>query len=242
MFQGYPWLVFKVGILEKVLSDKDYFNIDDDFEHEDKLIKEMVKLEIVVTTVHFAEIFAANLLALSRYEKTYHKKLLEYNTGEIKDFYEGINAKSNSYIVKLMCYPDLNQIYDGVMLNDVVESCKLVKSFLIEIGKYYLDNLQIYNSYKHGFRIGIAEGSNEDGTNPRMQLIYPTSKDNLAEVTIKLGLDINKESSYCYRMYDILSNVVNTFSQRFLDEKSEFSMRVWHLKESFNEGLKKPLS
>ncbi|MCW4048785.1 MAG: hypothetical protein NWE89_03515 [Candidatus Bathyarchaeota archaeon] len=230
MFQGYPWLVIKIGILEKVLSDEDYFKIGDNYERENRLLKEMIKLEIMVTTVHFAEVFAANLLSLSRYEKTYHKKLLEYNTGEIKDFYDSINVKSNDYVAKLLCYPDLDQL-DSVMLNEVVESCNLVKNFLTEIGKYYLDNLQIYNSYKHGFRIGIAEGSNENGTNPRMQLIYPMSTKNLAEVTIRLGLEIKKESSYCFKMYDILNNVVKTFSQRFLDEKSEFNVTVWRLRE-----------
>lgn len=229
MFQGYPWLVMKVGILKKVLSEEDFLKIGDEYEKEDRLLRNMIKLEILVSTVHFAEVFAANLLSLSTYEKAYHKKLLEYNTGEIKDFYSNISSRSINYVARLLCYPELEQIDDSNILSEVTESCSLVKDFINEIGGYYLSNLDIYNAYKHGFRIGLAEAINENDSNSFMQLIYPISKDNLAEVVIRHELNIEKENSYCIKMYKILNSAINTFSERIIDEKNEFSTTLWRL-------------
>ncbi len=66
--------------------------------------------EVVFFDIHYAEVFAANLLAMKRMKKTYHRTLLDYRTKEIIDFYKEIKYKPLSYIAKLLGYPPLCRV------------------------------------------------------------------------------------------------------------------------------------
>ena len=64
MFQGYPFLFFKIKMIEKNITEFESLWSEID-ESTSPLLKDMLKVEASVTTVHFAEVFASNLLAFA---------------------------------------------------------------------------------------------------------------------------------------------------------------------------------
>ncbi len=73
------------------------------------LTKEAIRIEIIATTIHYAEVFAATLLAMRKY-KRFHKFLIDYKVWEIEKFYGEITQRNKSYVTGLLQYPQLHKI------------------------------------------------------------------------------------------------------------------------------------
>ncbi|MCH7648562.1 MAG: hypothetical protein IIA83_08150 [Thaumarchaeota archaeon] len=73
------------------------------------LTKELLRIEIIATTVHYAEVFASTLIAMKRY-KRFHKFLLEYKPSEIIKFYKGMTKRRSNYVAGLIQYPQINLV------------------------------------------------------------------------------------------------------------------------------------
>jgi len=224
MYQSYPWLLFKVEILKKSLENFDSWLPEIEVDNKDSsLIHEMIKLETVVTTVHYAEVLAANLLAFRKGRKRFHKALLSYKGDAIFSFYAQIKHRPLSYIAKLLGYPALFQIRSPKERAILRNSCKYVKKRLFEIGKYHLMFNSLYNAYKHGFRIGVFEtGTPEEKLYP--VILWPPEREKLAQATIvRLGLDVKPEHEMCQFMTSLLGSVTETFIQRVMKREASFT-------------------
>jgi hypothetical protein len=228
MYQSFPWLLFKVEMLKKSLKNFDSWFPEIQIENEEpRLIHEMIKLESVVTTVHYAEVLAANLLAFRMRRKTFHKTLLSYKGEDIISFYVRIRHRPLTYIAKLLGYPALFQIRSKKGRAALMNSCKYVKKRLSEIGDYYLRFNSLYNAYKHGFRIGVFESGVPD-EKPYAVILWPPEREKLAEaIVMRLGLDVEPEYEMCQFMTSVLGSVTQTFIQRVLKKESSFTARAF---------------
>jgi len=229
MFQGHPWLFFKVKMLEKAL--KNFSSWFPEIEVEDErasLVHEMIRLEMVVTTVHYAEVFAANLLAFKKKRKRFHKTLLSYRVSEVTDFYKKIKRRKLPYIASLLGYPALFQVPDEKQRELLMKSCKKVQEKLSEIADYYLTHLQLYNAYKHGFRIGVLQQAPPPEIappdfEPFAFIMQPLNKNKLNRVKFQRIGKVEKEVELCNFMVNVLTAVTETFSQRVLEKKETFT-------------------
>lgn len=229
MYQSHGWLFFKVRMLKKLLQNFDSWFPEMNVENEEaSLIHQMIKLEIVVTTVHYAEVLAANLVAFRKRRKRFHKTLLSYKGSDIIEFYVRIKHRPLSYVAKLLGYPAFFQIQSKKGRETLRSSCEYVKKRLSEIGDYYLRFNSLYNAYKHGFRIGVFESAPPPDYEPYSAIMWPPEKDKLDQAIImRLGLGAEFEYEMCQFMFSLLNSVTDTFIQRIMKKKLSFTTRVF---------------
>jgi len=227
-YQSHPWLFFKVKMLERVLQNFHSWFPEIEFNDEKaSLVHEMIRLEILVTTVHYAEVLAANILAFRERRKRFHRILLSYKVSEVIDFYEKMKHRRLSYIAKLLGYPALFQITDEKGRETLKTSCEYVKRRLSEIGDFYLRFNSLYNAYKHGFRVGVAQSAPPPGFEPYAFTLWPPDREKLDEaIVMRLGQP-EKEIEMCAFMVSLLNAITETFSQRILNRKPSFTTRIF---------------
>lgn len=217
-------LFIKSKIIKKALDNPELFSREklNDKEQE-LLVKELLRIELIATTVHYAETFAATLLAMRKY-KRFHKFLLEYNIKEIRDFYTNIDKRRPSYITKLLQYPQPYQIQPKEFRKEIKKSVSDAHKELKILSKFYFKWIDFYNSYKHGFRVFASKPNpNEDFT----LTCYPTKEKLNSFQIAHTKNEIRKILDLCEFMFKFLSNAESTFSQRVLEEKTQFQTTLF---------------
>lgn len=217
-------LFIKSGIIKKALDNPSLFSkgkLDD--KEQELLVKELLRIELIATTIHYAETFAATLLAMKKY-KRFHKFLLEYNIKEIRDFYADIAKRRPSYITKLLQYPQPYQIQSKEIKEEIRKSISDAHKELKILSKFYFRWIDFYNSYKHGFRVFASKPNpNENFT----LTCYPT-KEKLNSFQIAYTKnEIRRTLDLCEFMFKFLSNAESTFSQRVLEKKKQFETTLF---------------
>jgi len=228
MYQSHPWLYFKVKMLHKALKNFSSWFPEIEKEDEDAdLLCQMINLEIFVTTLHYAEVLAANLLAFRKKRKRFHKTLLSYKGAEIFDFYKKIKHRRLSYIANLLGYPPLFQINSEEGRKALKKSCIYVRQKLSEIGDFYLKFKSLYNAYKHGLRVGVAQSFNPKDETPYAFILWPLRKEELSEAMLmRLGKP-EIEIEMCEFMLAVLNSVTETFRRRIMKKEESFNVIVF---------------
>ena len=191
------------------------------------LIHQMIMLEIFVTTLHYAEVLAANLLAFRKKRKRFHKTLLHYKGSDVIQFYKKIKHRKLSYVANLLGYPPLFQVDSGEGRKALKESCEYVRQRLSEIGDLYLRFNSLYNSYKHGLRVGVAQSFDPKDSTPYAFVVWPPLKEKLDQVMVmRLGKP-EKEIEMCEFMVAVLHAVTQTYTKRILKNEESFNVVVF---------------
>ena len=219
-------LFMKSRMFKQALDNPNLFRKKPMDDKEAELLeKELLRIELIATTVHFAETFASTLLAMRKY-KRFHKFLLEYKTFEIKDFYEKIPKRRLNYIAKLLQYPQLHQVQSSELRKDFEKSIKDARDELKLLSEFYLNWLDFYNSYKHGFRVFASKPNPEVDDDFTMSCFL--DKEKLNTVNIRITTEwVDKAFSLCEFMFKFLSNAESIFSQRVLEKKEKFEMKIF---------------
>ena len=229
------WLMIKMELLKnlavntgdfasKVFEDK----VD---KHQLKKIQGLAAMEMVISTVHYAEVLASYLIGF-RQGKTIQRKLLSYKADEIKYFYSNINKKSLAYIAKLFSYPQATQTDSKKLKRFINTSCRRTKKDLVEVGKYYLENLELYNSYKHGFRIAYLQPGEVSDYGKGVGVIAHLNHDKNfypASFTVQ-AISWRKPLKISKIIYGILHTARNNFNARFVKGEAKtgrLSLRFW---------------
>jgi len=225
MFESHPWLYFKVKMLQRSLKNFDsWFPEIKGEDGEARLVHQMIMLEIFVTTLHYAEVLAANLLAFRKKRKGFHKTLLHYKGSEVIEFYKKVKHRKLSYIANLLGYPPLFQLDSEEGRKALKKSCKYVKQRLSGIGDLYLRFNSLYNSYKHGLRVCVAESFDPKDSTPYAFVAWPPVKEKLDQVMImRLGRPA-KEIEMCEFMVSVLHAVTETYRKRILKGEKTFTV------------------
>ena len=225
-------LFMKSHIMNRAMDDLSWMKKSDEVDKEDLreselLTKEFIRLELVANTVHYAEVFAASLLAMKKYTRL-HKFLLEYQPREIIDFYKQIPKKPISYVTKLLQYPAFHQMLPSPTKDELHLSIKEIHKEFKNLAKFYLVWHDMYNSYKHGLRIVVGKPNPyEDFT----VLAYPFSVDKLDTMRMhRTDEEVEKCLRLCEFMWKILNNTESNFLQSILEKKgySDFTTEIFH--------------
>jgi len=89
------------------------------------------------------------------------KKLAEYETGDVVNFYAAIKKRRPEYFANLHGYPPLTLQANGTRAN-LFRSCRQLAAFLGRVAELYEDLRELHNAYKHGMRVFF--GKLPDGT------------------------------------------------------------------------------
>lgn len=114
-----------------------------------ELIRALLVTEIIASVMFLAEALAAIAKACSTNPKNIQRYLKEFNA---TDFYKKNNLMDNEYYAKILSLPQLDLIIED-RREEIADSLKDFKEALNEIREYYFSQLDLFNSYKHGFRI-----------------------------------------------------------------------------------------
>ena len=211
-------LLFSYNNIDSVFKDTIKGKIT---KEEEKEIQTLIKLEIVLTTIHCAEILASYLLAFEKQGKTIQRTLFKYQVKEVKDFYGSIKKQRMSYIAKIFSYPQPYRVKGQEAKDLIKKSCAKIKKILIEIAEYYNTNTDLYNSYKHGMRISsFMSGENPEESHGIIGYLTPHRTFYPAKVTFT-RIDHKKAVELTRTMTNLLLNSKNNFSNKILDNKRD---------------------
>ena len=128
-------------------------------------LDQCINIELIAEAVSLSELIGAYFLAFSRKKANIQKVLCKYKTKEIKDLYERIKDMDYNQISKLICYPSIDEFEPNSkkkIKHDLQKSSKNIKKTIFKISSFYLNNLEFYNDFKHGFRIFPTTSSPPD--------------------------------------------------------------------------------
>ncbi len=107
-------------------------------------------IEVIVSTMLLIESFAAIAHACYTNPKNIQKYLKEFDaTG----FYSKIGSMDNDYYAQMLSLPNIDSISECESKEVILNGIRDVIEFLNEVKEYYFSNLNLFNSYKHGFRL-----------------------------------------------------------------------------------------
>lgn len=175
-YPAYDAIDFEIqSILKLVDNYKSYFeSVNKNNKHGKEAIEKREKKILIIMllnkVVHYMETLGAVSLAIlatkseisyERYNKNVEKemfisRLSLYDVGDVVNFYRDIQNRSNKYLYRLFGYPP--PVFQTSEINLVLEeSCKNLSGLLYNIGSYYSRHIDLYNAYKHGYRIMILD-------------------------------------------------------------------------------------
>jgi len=189
---------------------------------EKEIIRAQIKMEIVVTAVHCAEILASYLLAFEKQGKAIQRSLFKYQVSDVNKFYSSIRRKGVPYIAKIFSYPQPSQVEDQNIKRKIRRACDKIKKELADIGKYYSQNLDMYNSYKHGMRISAFSSEEENSKDYHGIIGYLTPDKSFypAKVTL-IRIDHKKAVKLSLKMTSLLLNCTQNYLNRTINGEKE---------------------
>ncbi len=229
MEHGHYLLFIKSIIMRKAMNDlKSWLDTPPQDLESELIFKELIKIEIIATTVHYAEVFAATLLGMRRYRR-FHKYLQEYSQPQITNFYKRIASRKLPYIMKLLQYPPLEQIRPEASRQQFIDSATLIHGKLKELAQFYLKWHEFYNTYKHGMRLFAGKPNPyEDFT----VIGYLLKKQPLDSITVVRADDeVEKARILCQFMFGILHNSESVYVHGKLLKEKQFQTRIFVSKQ-----------
>jgi len=163
---NYEWKLIKMAILKDIRKNPpNILRFGDKFTEENKLIfEQQINIEMIAEAVSFAELLGAYLLAFSQKQRIVQKVLFEYKVKQVMELYKKVKEMNHQEISKLIGYPDISEFEPDCrkkIEGDLKKSSENIKKVIVKIATFYLDHLQFYNDYKHGFRIFPTTSSPE---------------------------------------------------------------------------------
>jgi hypothetical protein len=152
------WHLSKIKNSIHNFNNLDYYihNILDihnyDIEFEDQ-IRDLLIIEMIASSMLLAETFASLVNALLKQPDNIQYSLKKF--ARVPTFYKNIDKLTNDEYLKILSIPPNYQIdidKNEVTVNLSVDLEKF-KEILTEIKNFYFKNNDLFNSYKHGFRI-----------------------------------------------------------------------------------------
>lgn len=187
------------------------------------LFQELIRIELVCNTVHYAEVFASVLLAMRKHKQV-HKYLLEYKISDIKQFYNDLPKRKPQYIAKILQYPYPNKYVDKTLHKDLRLTISQAHEELKKLSKFYLMWNEFYNSFKHGFR---TFSSWPDEKSDDTMTGYFAEKGKLDSFKLVVPQRHMKDvSDLCSFMFHFLDNAQKMFSERVLEKKKTVTMNM----------------
>lgn len=177
------WHIIKIRNYVKCLENVDDF-CEDIFQSEldaatENTVRDFLIIEIIVSTMFLAESLASISQACSSNPKNIQKIMKESNA---TDFYSKISSMNNEDYAKILSFPEID-LFSKDNKEETIESINEFGVFMNEIKKYYFSYLDLFNSYKHGFRIFPLENIGENGE-IRRAMMYLSKRKKQDEVDI----------------------------------------------------------
>ena len=159
MYEFYSWdaRIFAVEQIKRILENPATFN-GLSKELRDKL-RGILVLELVAKFCESSEdlaafgiAFATELYMDALGPDEVWKRVAEYETGDIVNFYRDITLRGADYFANLHGYPPL-QLQEDNSRMILFRSCKQLAGYMGTVAQAYMSLRELHNAYKHGMRV-----------------------------------------------------------------------------------------
>jgi hypothetical protein len=159
---------------------KNILKLELDKEVDKDSVKDLLIVDIIASTMFLIE----SLGAISNACCTDPKNMQEYfrNFSATK-FYSDISSKDNEYYARILSIPQTDFISESDDKKLIIQGISDLKEFLNEVKEYYFSNLDLFNSYKHGFRL-FPINTIEENNEPVSAIMYYSQKNKTDEVIL----------------------------------------------------------
>jgi hypothetical protein len=166
IYKIYPYdaLNFEIDAIQKMIEFLPQLYPDVEPPQREKMIQ-ILRLQTAIKFCQYAENLAVIAIAFQFSYDDGKKEMLgifskisRYSLGEINDFYNNIKNRENHYFAKFYGYPPL-QLQNPATRHFLELSCRNIKDALIEVAEMYSQLRDLYNAYKHGYRILFGKDS-----------------------------------------------------------------------------------
>jgi len=149
--QDFKALLISIDLIKNTFENPEVIN-----QQNKNFVKDQMFIEIIVKFCKLAEDFGG--LASSKDQNLFNYALNfnKYGIGQAKSFYEDLSLR-NENISKLFFYPPINKQNDEEKNNFLKASYAHLTWYLNLIREKYLAYVEVYNSYKHGYRIRFGD-------------------------------------------------------------------------------------
>lgn len=168
MYEFYSWDArgFVADFIRGTIDNppQSFYNLPSDLQEK---ARELLLVELVSKFCESAEDLAAFGIAFATefYKDALDpddvwKKLAEYETGDVVNFYRDIQRRGPDYFANLHGYPPLDLQEDSTR-RILFRSCKQLAAYMGEIADFYNDLRELHNAYKHGMRLFFGHLTDE---------------------------------------------------------------------------------
>jgi len=171
----------------KLLYEKTHVRFRED-ERADFLI--MLQAESITMCVKYCEDLAAISIAFGKGHFQINDTLKDYQTRNIRDFFNKISDFDYTYFQNILGYPKIEEI-KCTQQKDFINSIERVKKYYSEAKAFYDKNYDLYNCYKHGLRLMPVNA--DDGGHELLK--FPSKRNKELEIEVFGSNELAEEYS-----------------------------------------------
>jgi len=209
------WHFIKIRNYVKNLENFDDFCEDifkeelDDNATEDS-VRDLLIIEIIVSTMFLAESLASIAQACSSNPKNIQKFMKEFNATA---FYSKISSMNNEYYARILSLPQIDH-FSGDKKDEIIASIKNVGDIMNEIKEYYFSHLDLFNSYKHGFRIFPINSLGENDEIVSVVMYFSKRQKQDEAVLIKMDKSPHKHQKIANDIRNIIRSIMKNHGNK----------------------------
>lgn len=209
------WHFIKIRNYVKNLENFDDFCGDifqdelDDNATEDS-VRDLLIIEIIVSTMFLAESLASIAQACFSNPKNIQKFMKEFNATA---FYSKISSMNDEYYARILSLPQIDH-FSGDKKDEIIASIKNVGDIMNEIKEYYFSHLDLFNSYKHGFRIFPINSLGENDEIVSVVMYFSKRQKQDEAVLIKMEKNPNKHQKIANDIRNIIRSIMKNHGNK----------------------------
>ncbi len=124
------------------------------YDYPEFFVRKTLFIEILMKFCKIAEDIGAMLTSYDTESINFTYKYIHYGVGDVINFYDSLNL-NNDQILNYFNYPTYEE--DSTLNLKLQDSARHIKVCLRFAKENYLELRELYNAYKHGFRINISQ-------------------------------------------------------------------------------------
>jgi len=233
------WITLKI-IKNNFYNPNDIIpNISNDY------IKDQLATEIIMKFCKLAEDLGALLMSKDNDKVKFTSNFINCKPYKVKEFFENLNSSLSEDIIReLFNFPPKDFNFNNNNILKLESSYLFVKSCLDVISRDYLKYRDVYNAYKHGYRIWFKDLGTYSHLEINIENTLEEEKYDRALIYFDskmLRRELNKIRIILYKDLD-LSKMFNVFYENCLSILKLISMFLYNLWQFYNKDLEEGIA
>lgn len=178
-------------------------------------IKDLIIVEIIVSTMFLTESLAAVAVACSTDPKNIQEYMKKFDANK---FYKEISSKNDEYYAKILSLPQIDLIQENK--KELKETISDFRELLKEFKDYYDTHIDLFNSYKHGFRIFPFNSLDENDETVSVISYFPRIPEKDVITLKRLDKNPHEHEKLPRQMLGVIRTILKNHENKLKNPKS----------------------